>query len=245
MGQANPPSPLAPFIAKLERRCPLDADDREALLALTTSVQRHDAGRYVVRAGEQNLSFMVLLSGYVHRHRVLANGSRQIVAVHLAGDLLILPHTAMRRTTESLQALTPVKVAEVAAASMIALSRERPAIAEALLLESIADASIFREWVINLGRRDARTRTAHLLCELGTRSAEGDLGNRTTFRLPLTQEQLADVLGLTSVHVNRTLRGMKSSGLIDYGNGWVSVPDWTRLRKEADFDDGYLCVDPA
>ncbi|MDF2495480.1 Crp/Fnr family transcriptional regulator [Sphingomonas sp.] len=244
MGQDHPSSPLTLFIEKLQRRCTLSDDDCEALRSLPFTVQRHDAARYLARAGDQNLSVMVLVSGYVHRHRVLSNGSRQIVAVHLAGDLLTLPHAASRRATESLQALTPIKVVEIAPAPMIALSRERPAIAEALLLESIADASIFREWVINLGRRDARTRTAHLLCELGTRSAENDLGDRTTFRLPLTQEQLADILGLTSVHVNRTLRGMKSSGLIDYGNGWVSVPDWTKLSKEADFDASYLSMDP-
>lgn len=108
-------------------------------------------------------------------------------------------------------------------------------------LDTLVDASIFREWIANVGRRDARTRIAHLLCEFAVRLRLAGLGEETHYELPMTQEQLADATGLTSVHVNRTLKGLETEGLIERTNPRaIHIGDWRKLAKAGDFDSAYL-----
>lgn len=116
----------------------------------------------------------------------------------------------------------------------------RPAIGRAMWYETLVDASISREWTLNVGRRDARARMAHLLCEFALRLEAADLGDHCNFELPLTQEQLADALGLTPVHVNRTIMALGEQGLISRTHRSVQVEDWARLMKAGDFDPAYL-----
>jgi CRP-like cAMP-binding protein len=118
---------------------------------------------------------------------------------------------------------------------------KRPAVAHAMWIDTLVDASIFREWIANIGRRDARTRVAHLLCEFAVRLRVAGLGGDAYYELPMTQEQLADATGLTSVHVNRTLKGLEREGLIERANPraiWIG--DWRRLAEAGDFDTNYL-----
>lgn len=116
----------------------------------------------------------------------------------------------------------------------------RPAIGRAMWYETLIDASIFREWTLNVGRRDARTRTAHLLCEFALRLEAVGLGERCRYELPMTQEQLADALGLTSVHTNRTLKTLTEDGLITRTHRSVQISDWPALMAVGDFDPAYL-----
>ena len=102
------------------------------------------------------------------------------------------------------------------------------------------DGSIFREWVLNIGRRDARSRIAHLLCEFAYRLSTHDLTPSGVYELPITQEQLADATGLTAVHVNRVLKSLQAEGLIDRNRRIVSFPNWQALRDVADFNPRYL-----
>jgi CRP-like cAMP-binding protein len=108
---------------------------------------------------------------------------------------------------------------------------------------TLVDGSIFREWIVNVGRRDARTRIAHLLCEFVLRLELADLGGPAGYELPMTQEQLADATGLTSVHVNRMLRDLTRDGLIGRTHRNVTIADWRKLSDEADFDPAYLHLD--
>jgi CRP-like cAMP-binding protein len=124
------------------------------------------------------------------------------------------------------------------------LARERPAVGHAILVKILVEASIFREWVLNVGRRDSRMRLAHLLCELGVRLEAEGLAEDYGYELPMTQEQLADALGLTPVHVNRTLKALEEEGLIVRSKRSVSFPDWKRLRLVGDFNQRYLHLEP-
>jgi CRP-like cAMP-binding protein len=116
----------------------------------------------------------------------------------------------------------------------------RPAVGRAMWFQTLVDASIFREWTLNVGRRDAKTRAAHLLCEFAVRLETAGLGQRNGYELPMTQEQLADALGLTSVHTNRVLMALGSEGLITRTKRAVRIDDWPRLAEAGDFNTAYL-----
>jgi CRP-like cAMP-binding protein len=135
-------------------------------------------------------------------------------------------------------------VAFVAMHDLQFLARERPAVGHAVLVKILVESSIFREWVLNVGRRDSRMRLAHLLCELGVRLDAEGLAEDYGYELPMTQEQLADALGLTPVHVNRTLKALEEEGLIVRSKRSVSFPDWKRLRSVGDFNQRYLHLEP-
>jgi CRP-like cAMP-binding protein len=117
---------------------------------------------------------------------------------------------------------------------------ERPALRLAVWIETLIDASIFREWVVNVGRRDSRARLAHLLCELALRLDWNGADKGGGFDFPLTQEQLADATGLTAVHTNRTLQSLRRDGLIQLTGGNLQVLDWEGLREAGDFEELYL-----
>ncbi len=140
----------------------------------------------------------------------------------------------------SVQMLSRGDVAFTPRADLQVLARTNPAISHAILVKILVEASIYREWNLNVGRRDARTRLAHLLCELGTRLNALGLAEDYSYHLPMTQDELADAIGLTPIHVNRTLKSLEAEGLIVRDRRKVSFPDWERLREVADFNELYL-----
>jgi CRP-like cAMP-binding protein len=150
----------------------------------------------------------------------------------------------MPRVEWALQALSaPVTLLKVAHGDLLALARARPAVAEAFWRDCVADGAIMTQWVVSLGRRDARARTAHLFCELGVRMEKAGLGTRTAFSLPAIQTQLADTLGMTPVHMNRIIGGLRADRLLLIQGREVSVPDWDGLAEAGGFDAGYLQMD--
>jgi CRP-like cAMP-binding protein len=140
----------------------------------------------------------------------------------------------------NVQMLTRGTVADVSRASMQELALTRPAVGRAILISTLVEASIFREWVLNVGRRDSRSRIAHLLCEFAVRLEAQGLTQPGGFELPMTQEQLADATGLTSVHVNRVLRILELDGLITRNRRSIQFPSWQRIRDAGDFNRRYL-----
>lgn len=182
----------------------------------------------------------VVLNGYAFRHKVVGNGARQILAVCVPGDLIDAETLVIVDPDCDVQALTRVELARIDRQALRDLAFHRPAVGQALWHESLVEGAISREWVANIGRRSARGRTAHLMCEVAVRSERAGLGERSDFELPMTQEQLGDALGLTAVHVNRTLRSMQDDGLVQRSKRSVAVADWRALVTEADFDPAYL-----
>jgi CRP-like cAMP-binding protein len=136
--------------------------------------------------------------------------------------------------------LTDGTVALIAAREMTSLLSAHPNLLSALWSETLFEAAIQGEWIVNVGRRSALARLAHLLCELGVRHEQQGLGRRDKFDLPLTQAHVADCAGLTSVHINRVLRSLDEAQLIRRDRGRISIEDWNGLIKIAGFDEGYL-----
>jgi CRP-like cAMP-binding protein len=162
------------------------------------------------------------------------------VSFHIPGDILDLQHLLLSRADHNVQAITEITFATVSAAELKRLAQERPAVSEALWRDTLVDASVFREWVLNVGRRDAKARIAHMLCEFAARRDAAGLGSPERFELPMTQEQIADATGLTSVHVNRMLHELARDGVVVRDKREVEITDWTRMCRIADFDSAYL-----
>lgn len=164
--------------------------------------------------------------------------------MHIPGDALDLQNLFLDVSDHSLQTLTRADVAFISMRELQVLARERPAVGHAILVKILVETSIFREWVLNVGRRDSRMRLAHFLCELGVRLDAEGLAEEYGYELPMTQEQLADAVGLTPVHVNRTLKALEADGLIVRSKRSISFPDWKRLRLVGDFNQRYLHLEP-
>ncbi|WP_423604421.1 Crp/Fnr family transcriptional regulator [Sphingomonas sp. MS122] len=237
------PNLLAPLVRKLESRVTLYDEDRAAILALPFRLQTTERETYLVREGEQPERACMLLSGFAFRQKVTSQGMRQIISLHIPGDFVDLQGVLLNLADHNVQALTRCEFAIVARNDIRALACTRPMVGLAMWTDTLIDASIFREWVVNVGRRDAMTRIAHLLCELARRMEAAGLADRLRYEMPMSQEQLADATGLTPVHVNRMLRDLDRSGLIVRNHRTIVIRDWEGLSELADFNENYLHLD--
>jgi CRP-like cAMP-binding protein len=163
----------------------------------------------------------------------------------MRGDVVDLQNSLLGVADHSVQALTQAEIASIPREAILEIAFRFPAVGMAMWYDTLVDASIFREWILNVARRDSSTRIAHLLCEFGVRLESLGLGDRLSYELPMTQEQLADATGLTPVHVNRTLMELEARGLITRTVRYVAVADWTSLQRAGDFSDAYLHLDNA
>ena len=240
----SPRHPLELLLRKLEVHEPLPEEDREAVLALPYTLRTLEASTYTVREGDRPDRCCVLVSGFAYRQKLTGDGSRQIIAIHIPGEPLDFQHLFLDVADHNVQMLTRGEVADVPRAAFQDLARSRAAIGHAILVTILAEASVFREWVLNVGRRDSRTRLAHVLCEFAVRLEAQGLAKEYGYQLPMTQEQLADALGLTPVHVNRTIKALEAEGLITRDKRYISFPDWERMREVGDFSARYLHLDP-
>jgi CRP-like cAMP-binding protein len=231
---------LEPLVSKLSKLAELSATDRAAILSLPFTTEDVRAGRYLIREGSTPERCCLLLRGFACRSKMSANGGRQIVSFHLQGDLLDVQHLLLRVADHNVETITDVTVAWVAKDDLSRLAFEHSDIGRALWRDTLIDASIFREWVLNVGRRDAKVRIAHMLCEFAARCVAAGLGSAERFELPMTQEQIGDATGLTPVHVNRMLRVLGEDGVIARAGRTIKIADWERMRQVADFDATYL-----
>jgi CRP-like cAMP-binding protein len=233
-------SALQLLARKLDLHHRLSDEDRRAIHALPHKIRKLDAQSYTVREGDRPERCAVLLSGYAFRHKLTGDGSRQIMAINIPGEALDFQNLFLNESDHNVQMLTRGVVAEIPESALEDLVMSHSEVGRAIMISALVEASIFREWVLNIGRRDSRSRIAHLLCEFAYRlSAQGILPEGR-YELPMTQEQLADATGLTAVHVNRVLQGLQREGLIDRDRRMVRFVDWERLRDVADFNPRYL-----
>jgi CRP-like cAMP-binding protein len=237
-------SDLGGFARKLALVHPLDAEDRAAILALPHVRRMFEPAAYIIREGERlRRTCSVILSGYAFRQKLMIDGSRQIVSLHLPGEPLDLQHLFLDCADHNVQALTPLVAAEIDRDALRMIVLSRPAVARAVWAATLIEASIFREWIANVGRRDARGRIAHLMCEFKVRMDAAGLAPDGRYELPMTQEQIGDATGLTSVHVNRTLRRLREAGLVTVANREVRIHDLPALAALGEFDPDYLFLD--
>lgn len=233
-------STLAFGLRKLERWSTFSDDDRAAFVALPFTLRIIEQHDFLIRSGDEPSQCCLLSSGFVYRHKIVGDGGRQILSIHVAGDIIDLENLFLSVSDHNVQALTRGEVACIPRDAIRRLTHDRPRLSDALWHESLVAGSLFREWIANVGRRDAKARVAHLLCEFAIRLEQAGLGTQSDYELPMTQEELADSVGLTSVHVNRMLKSLADSGLISRTNRSVTIKDWQGLAIAADFDRTYL-----
>ena len=233
-------SSLGALFRRWKRRLPLSAADEAAVTNLNWARKQYQRDAYLAREGEHVTVCTVLLQGFAYRQKILSDGSRQIISFHIPGEFLDLQNCLLEVADHNVQALTRCLVAVVSKELLLQVMSDRPAVRQAIWLDSLLDASVFREWVVNVGRRDARQRIAHLLCELALRLKAAGLGEGPLFDFPLTQEQIADATGLTAVHTNRTLQALRRAGLINLTASKLTILDWDALAEAGDFSERYL-----
>ena len=232
--------PVSPLIRKLESIFALSDDERQAILDLPLQVTHLRADQDIVREGDRPTRSCVLLEGFAAMFKVTAEGKRQITAFYIPGDIPDLQSLHLEVLDTSLGTLSPCKVGFIQHEALQDLCDRNPRIAKALWRETLIDASIFREWTVNVGRREAYARIAHILCELTVRMKAVGLTRDDTCKIPITQNEFADATGLSTVHVNRVLQALRSDGLIVLKGDTLQIPDWDQLKQAGDFDPTYL-----
>ena len=233
-------NPLQLLVRRLEMHQALTTEDRAAVLELPYKLRRLEAQGYTLREGDRPDRCAVLLSGYAFRHKLTGEGARQIMAIHIPGEALDFQNMFLEESDHNVQMLTRGLIAEIPRPPLEELVLTYPNVGRAVLIFTLVEASIFREWTLNIGRRDSRSRIAHLLCEFAYRLTAHGLTPEGLYELPMTQEQLADATGLTSVHVNRVLQGLQRDGLIERERRMIRFVSWERIRDVGDFNPRYL-----
>jgi CRP-like cAMP-binding protein len=230
----------SPLARKLSSFIDLAPEEVARLDALSRSVRRYGAGKNLIKEGDRPEFVFLLVDGWAYRYKVLPDGRRQIMAYLIPGDLCDIHIFILKEMDHSIGLLSNAQVAAIPKQAMLDLIHEHPRIGEALFWSTLVDEGVLREWLVNLGQRDAFQRIAHLFCEMWLRMCQVGLTEGGEFSLPLTQEQLGDTMGLTSVHVNRVLQRMRAEGLISLSSKNLVIHDIDRLKQIAQFDPNYL-----
>jgi CRP-like cAMP-binding protein len=229
-----------PMIRKLESVFTLTDDERHALQQLPMQMVAIRADQDIVREGDRPSRSCLLLSGFACTYKMTKDGKRQIVSFNLPGDVPDLQSLHLKVLDNSIGTISPCSVGFITHEALQDICTRYPRLAAAFWRETLIDAAIFREWVLNVGRREAYTRMAHVLCELLTRLRAVGLADDNACDLPITQGEFADAIGVTPVHVNRVLQQMRTEGLIELKGVRLNIPDWERLKQAGEFDPTYL-----
>lgn len=245
MAKAAPPSAEhARLITKLERIARLTREDCAAIAGLPLRTRSVDAGVDIVAVGDRPNECSLVIDGLLCRYSITGAGDRQIVSFHIAGDLPDRDSLHLAAMDHGVCSVSPARVAFIPQAPLFQLIETYPNVALALWRDAVTDGGIYREWLTSVGRRTARQRLAHLVCETHMRMEAVGLADGDHFSFPVTQTQLGDALGLSAVHVNRTLQELRHDGLLTWKGPVVMLLDHQGLREAGDFDPGYLQLKP-
>ena len=228
------------LIRKLESIATLTAEEKRAVEHLPFHGRTLGAHQDILREKDRPAQCCLIVDGWACRYKILVEGRRQIMSFHIPGDVPDLESLHLRVMDHSIATLTPCTVAIIPHENMRDLALRFPGVGSALWRDTLVDAAIFREWMTSNGRRSAFGRVAHLFCELYLKLEAVGLADAHRCELPITQVELADALGLTSVHVNRTLQAMRSQGLITWREKTLVIEDWRALSAAGEFDPNYL-----
>ena len=226
-----------------KRGASLEANERARIEAAITEVKTFGPRKIVARAGEPLTNSTLLLEGIMSRYLDDRNGLRQLVAIHFPGDFLDLHAFPLKVLDHDVATLTTATVATVPHAEIEAIAEEMPQLIRKLWFATLLDAAIHRAWLFRLGRLDATGRVAHFLCETNARLFSAGLSDGRRFALALTQADLAEICGLTTVHVNRVMRQLREEQLCLFRSSLVEILDPAGLAKRAQFDPAYLYID--
>lgn len=228
------------LLRKFRARDSLNDQEERVLRDSVSELRSHRAGSLIVRADVPVRESILLVEGFVCRFKELEDGRRQILEIHVPGDFLDLHAFLLGELEHNVCALTDARLAIVPHDALRRVTEQHPHLTRVLWFSTLVDAAVLRQQVLSIGRRDALSRIAHLLCELDARLDVVGLTDGDRFRLPLTQVDLADATGLTPVHVNRMLKKLRDDGVATFRGGEVLVRDRASLQRLAEFDPGYL-----
>jgi CRP-like cAMP-binding protein len=231
------------LFARLGRNAPLTIADHSQLAAIPCQFRTIERSAFLQREGQSVTHFALIEDGLACRQKSTSAGDRQIVAFQMSGDFLNLQNLFLSTSEDNVQAVTRIRIMEFPMAALRRLVLTNASIGRAIWIEALVDAAICHEWILNIGRRNARARLAHLLCELDTRLSASGIEDGERRLLSITLEQFADALGLTSVHISRVLKWLAEQGVIERTQRRISVSKIAELRRIGDFSDSYLRVD--
>ena len=231
-------------LLKLRARSPVSAEEEKAIRDAVAEINTYPADQTVIRAGVRINVSMLLLDGLMCRYKDLSDGQRQITELHVAGDFADLHSFTLKRLDHNVMTLTPCRIAIVPHANLERITEQFPHLTRLYWFTTNMDAAIHREWEVSLGRRPAVARLAALFCELRARLGVVGMTEGHSYRLPLTQTDIAECVGLTPIHVNRTLKELRERGLVEFRSGRVNILNWEGLVQIAEFDPAYLYLEP-
>jgi len=231
---------ISPLITALERYDTLSTEERTALVALPLHVREFASRQEIIREGDRPEQSGVILAGMTARTQILEQGKRQLTALNIQGDFVDLDSFLLKKIDHSVIALGPCKIAFISHEAVKELCADHIHLSRLLWLTTVVDSAIQRAWITCLGRRSAIARMAHLICELFVRLRDRGLSASSSFDFPITQADVGDILGLSVVHVNRTVQDLRRLELISWEHGRVTIVDYEGLARRGEFDPTYL-----
>ncbi|TCH95948.1 Crp/Fnr family transcriptional regulator [Roseococcus sp. SYP-B2431] len=234
------PKEVSPLLHFLQRRDRLSAEEQTLIEALPRRMQRYRRGEEIIAQHSRPQESCLLAGGFAARLLQLADGRRQVAAMHIPGDFVDLHGLLLKVMDHSVAAVSDCRAIFVPHAALVELAEKAPHIGRLLWMSTAIDGAIQRAWIGCLGRRSAVMHLAHLICEMYLRLNAVDLAGDNRMSFPVTQSEMSDILGLSAVHVNRVAQELRRTGLITWVKGEVTIPDFQRLAAFADFDATYL-----
>jgi CRP-like cAMP-binding protein len=234
----------AALIRRLRISSAIADEDVKEIEELPIVVRQFPAETPVVRDGERATNCCLIADGFCARSKTIASGKRQILSIHIPGEIPDLMSLFLHVMDHDLATLTPATLGLISHETLQRLHRRRPVVAEMFWRDTLIDAAMFREWLVNVGQRPAPARLAHVMLELRERLRIIGRQDGNNFEMPLTQEQIGEALGITAVHANRIIKQLRQEGIVELHRGRVTVLDERKFLELADFDGRYLHQSP-
>jgi CRP-like cAMP-binding protein len=231
---------LNTLIRRLDTITSLSDQEKNGIFNLPAKFADLRADVDIVREGDRPLQCCLLVDGFLSRYKILPDGKRQILAFYVPGDMPDLLSLHIDVMDHNLATMVPSRVCYIPHDAIRKLIEENPGIGNAFWRDTLIDTSVFREWIVNVGSRDACSRIAHLLCEMFFKLKVVGLTNGNSFHFPITQIEIGEATGLSTVHVNRSIMDLRRDGLITLEKGRCTILDLERLEQAGMFDSNYL-----
>lgn len=234
---------ISVHLKKLRRRIEISPEEERTIRDSVAETRKVGADQILIRSGEELNSSLLLLEGWLARSKDLPSGERQVTELHVAGDFADLHGFTLKRLDHDVTTLSPCVLAVVPHDRLKEITERHPRLARIYWLFTNVDAAITRELSLSLGQRSAISRMAHLFCELYFRLDAVGRARSDGYELPLTQRELAECLGLTVVHANRTIQELRRRSLVELESRQLTILDRRGLQGLAEFDPSYLYLD--
>ena len=234
---------ISAHLKKLKRHIELSREEEQAIRDSVAETRSVPADKILIRNGVELSSSMLLLDGWLARSKDMPAGERQVTQLHVAGDFADLHSFTLKRLDHDVATLSECVVAVVPHSRLKELTEQFPRLARLYWFSTNVDAAICRELALSLGQRSALSRMAHLFCELHARLDVVGRADDEGFDFPLTQRELAECLGLTVVHANRTIQELRRRRVVELENRRLTIIDRKGLEGIAEFDPSYLYIE--